>query len=522
MKHSSLSKNFGQPMHAAAGGAPAASSSEEDLVEQSVSYRLRNNVRCWFRPGAKPLLVLDFPLRAVAVQRCWRPLLERMAFGDSVSLDELASLVAHIPSGNTEMFLERLVRKAFCDRKGITVLDEYPAISIIIPVRNRQEDLAACLDSLKKLDYPPEKTEIIVVDDASSDDSPLVSQRFPVKLIQLKTHKQVSYCRNLAAQQATGEILAFIDSDCVADPLWLKELIPVFRDPEVGAVGGMVDSYFQDRGLDRYEKVKSSLQVSTWFKRSGHEERFFYVPSCNLLIRRELFLDLGGFREGLHVGEDVDLCWRLQNHGKDLEYRPVGKVYHKHRNSVWPFCRRRFQYGTSEPTLQQLHPDRIKQVLLPLPDALFWVLLTASACLSSIPLLFVAVAVLLCQMCRRYAYVRTSNIPVHGRLILSAALRSNLSLFYHICLFASRYYLFLFLVLWPFLPWLSAAGLCMHLVAGMVQYRIKTPQLTALSFLMFFSLEQLSYQLGVWWGCLRRAYFRPLMPRPVFSKSPKR
>ena len=70
---------------------------------------------------------------------------------------------------------------------------------------------------------------------------------------------------------------------------------------------------------------------------------------CNLLVRKEVFMKLGGFQEDLHVGEDVDLCWRMQDSGYDLEYGPIGKIYHRHRNTVQAFCRRRFDYGTSEP-----------------------------------------------------------------------------------------------------------------------------------------------------------------------------
>lgn len=499
-------------------GALTSRDSAEDTAGQHVLYRLRSGVRCWFRPNAKPLLVLDFPLRALAVHHCWRSLLEPMAAGDFVPFEALASCVPDMPADKTEIFLEHLVRKAFCDRKGINVLPRYPHVSIIVPVRNRQADLAACLDSLTRLQYPAEKTEIIVVDDNSSDNSLQVAERFPVKAISLSAHKQVSYCRNIAAREAKGEILAFIDSDCVAGPLWLQELIPTFRDPDVGAVGGLVDSYFQDKGLDRYEKVKSSLHVSTWFKRSSEKERFFYVPSCNLMIRRDLFLDLGGFRENLHVGEDVDLCWRLQNHGKVFEYRPVGKVYHKHRNSLFPFCIRRFQYGTSEPTLQQLHPDRIKQVFFPLPEFLFWVLVTASAVLSYPPLLLIAVAILLTHIWRLYSCVRKRNIPVHSTAITGAVIRSSLSVGYHACSLVSRYYLVFISVLWPCVPWLSMVALGMHLCAGIIQYRITKPQLNPLSFFIFFTLEQISYQLGVWWGCVKRLYFKPVTPRLVLSR----
>jgi len=485
-----------------------------------LAYRLRKGVRCFLPPDSKPVLILDFPLRAVALQQCWRPLLERMTTTEFVSIQALRSAVPNMPYVKTETFLEHLVRKALCDCQGIPVMTDYPQISIIIPVRNRAKDLTQCLRSLSDLRYPAQRMEIIVVDDASCDGSLQAAAQFPVKTIAVKTHRQVSYCRNLASRQAKGEILAFIDSDCVADPLWLKELIPAFRDPTVGAVGGMVDSYFEDQALDRYEKVKSSLQVSTWHKRSSDQERFFYVPSCNLLIRRCLFLELGGFCEDLHVGEDVDLCWRVENHGLAVDYRPVGKVYHKHRNRLWPFCRRRFQYGTSEPMLQQRHPDRAKRILLPMAEFLFWVLAGASAWLSCLPLFYLAAATLLFQICRCAYRVRNRGIPIPRMAIAGAVIRSFLALFYHLCLFVSRYYLVACVSLWPLAPAVSAGAMTMHILAGIVQFHIRHPRLNPFSFLALFSLDQIAYQLGVWWGCVRRLFFKPLRPMLAFKLNP--
>jgi len=282
-------------------------------------------------------------------------------------------------------------------------------------------------------------------------------------------------------------------------------------------VGGMVEAYAEEKRLDCYEKVKSSLRVSNWHKRSSEQERHFYVPSCNLLIRRELFRDLGGFREDLHVGEDVDLCWRLQKHGKVVEYRPVGKVYHRHRNHLWPFFRRRFQYGTSEPVLQQLHPDRTKQLLLPLPEFFFWIFLALSACFSCLPLLGVAAAFLIFQIYRRSLEVGNNGIPIRRMEIVRVVIRTSLALFYHLCLFVSRYYIVCRLLLEKQTPRLGACILAMHVLAGIVQFHIRRPHLSLPSFLAFFSLDQTAYQLGVWWGCCRQRFFKPLLPRPVFS-----
>lgn len=120
---------------------------------------------------------------------------------------------------------------------------------MIVPVRNRPEDIQACLDSLTVLDYPAEKLEIIVVDDASEDNTPEVVEQYPdVRLLRMTRHRQASLCRNRAAEIARGEILAFIDSDCLADPAWLKELVPAFLDPSLGALGGLVDAAWEEKG----------------------------------------------------------------------------------------------------------------------------------------------------------------------------------------------------------------------------------------------------------------------------------
>jgi hypothetical protein len=91
------------------------------------------------------------------------------------------------------------------------------------------------------------------------------------------------------------------------------------------------------------------------------------------------------------------------------------------------------------------------------------------------------------------------------------------SKFYHLCLFVSRYYVVVCAALWPLAPRLSVSALAMHTLAGIVQFRIRHPRLNPLSFLAFFSLEQTAYQLGVWWSCCRRRFYKPLLPRPVFS-----
>lgn len=477
-----------------------------------LSYRLPKRVS-YRQSGGSFQLVLNFPLKAIFLHPSWRAVFDLLSKGGDVPIETIIPLVDHSNPEKVEFFLDDLVRKGFLERDGLSALSEYPFVSIIIPVRNRPEEIEICLRSLERLDYPQERMEIIVVDDASDDNTPDAALEFEAKVICLEEHKQASFCRNLAAQGARGDILAFIDSDCLADPLWLKALVPVFRDRSIGAAGGTVDSYFVNKGLDRYEAVKSSLNVSTYFRRSGENDPFFYVPSCNLLVRRDLFLRLGGFREELHVGEDVDFCWRMQDEGHHVEFRPQGRIYHRHRNRIWPFCSRRFDYGTSEPLLQRLHPDRKKEMVFPVGASVFWGVVILAAVSGLLSLLILCVITIFTDALTRLFHTRTRGVAVGFSAVLMSVFRSYAGFFYHCCAFVSRYYLIWAIVVAPFFPLGSATILCVHLVSGMVEYFIKRPSLNPAVFLFYFSLEQLSYQWGVWWGCVRNLSFAAVNPR---------
>ena len=480
----------------------------------SLAYRLRKSVSLPETDG-NVQLVLAYPLKSVRIHPCWRNLFKHLSDQEFSSFDTIRSITESRNPDELEFFLNDLVRKGFLERKGVSALSDYPFVSVIIPVRNRPDDIAACLQTLKELAYSDDKLEIIVVDDASTDQTPDVVSRFPVRLIPLKQHKQAAYCRNLAARHARGDILAFIDSDCLAGSAWLRELVPAFKDTQLGALGGVVDSYFNENGLDRYEKVKSSLSVSSWFKRSQKNDPFFYLPACNLLVRRRLFLEIGGFKEELVVGEDVDLCWRIRKRGYQIEYRPEGRVYHKHRNRVFSFCRRRFEYGTSEPQLNKLHPEKIKKLCFPLLTSLFWASIILSIIPGYPPLFVISGAAVVADTIKNILKIRRREIPIKVSSLLLSVLRSYLAFFHHIASFVSRYYLFPSLIILPIAPSVSTIFLMLHLVAGTVDYVIKKPRLNLVPFLFYFSLEQLSYQLGVWWGCFKNICFRPINPTIV-------
>ncbi|EFK10400.1 glycosyltransferase family protein [delta proteobacterium NaphS2] len=306
-------------------------------------------------------LIRRFPLKTVSLHSLWKPAVRLFSQNPYVAVEDVVSLFETEHAARVEQMLTDLARKGFLAQRGRAELAVFPAISIIIPVHNRPCEIAACLESIEKLDYPKERLETIVVDDASTDHTPKIISRFPVRRILLEENRQAPFCRNLAAKEARGDILAFVDSDCLVSPLWLKELLPTFSDLSVAVVGGRVDAWFDRSALDRYEAANSSLIMGRHPMRSEKGNSSLYVPSCNMLVRREVFLAVDGFREHLVVGEDVDLCWRIRDSGYQVAFEPAGAVFHKHRNRIPAFCLRRFDYGTSEPLLQKHHKTRRKK-----------------------------------------------------------------------------------------------------------------------------------------------------------------
>ncbi|MCB2191294.1 MAG: mycofactocin biosynthesis glycosyltransferase MftF [Deltaproteobacteria bacterium] len=463
-------------------------------------------------------LTLGYPLKVVLLNPVWKGALQKMAQGNWVTMNEIARLSAPVSHDSAVDFLDGLAAKGYLRTSGMRTIAEYPLVSIIIPVRNRPREVNECLRSLAKLDYPASKTEIIVVDDASSDDTPHVISRYNVKLIRMASQRGASYCRNRGAAAANGEILAFLDSDCLASAGWLSDLVPAFQNQAVAVVGGLVDGYFRNSGLDKYEQVKSSLRVGRRFRRSDTDDKSFYVPSCNMLVRKREFHKAGGFNQELQVGEDVDLCWRMADAGGLLEYRQAGRVLHKHRTKWASFCGRRFDYGTSEPMLQKLHPRRSKRFPILAGALCFWASMAAYFFIQSAALTLLPWAILLTDGLFKFFRVRSQRLPLGVGAIIASTMSSYGAFALHLCKFASRYYLLLIPLLLPLGTWLPLGIIAAHLIAGITEYLGCHPAISLPAFMWWFTLEQISYQAGVWWGCLRQRHFRPLAPRPFLMR----
>ncbi len=460
-------------------------------------------------------LLSNLPVKIIRLNRSFFFLLKHIQSGG-----ELSEFVDRYPGLTTTTLLTTLlslVAKGYLKLERIAEICDYPCVSIIVPVRDRTEDLVECLNSLAVLDYPEDRKEIIVVDDGSEVKVSDVVTSPGVKVIRLEESKGPAACRNLGSKKATGEILAFLDADCVAMKNWLREIIPFLQAAQAGAAGGYVSGYHSAGFLDRYEEVASSLNLGKKLIIEGRSESGFYVPTANMLVDRQIFKAVGGFREGMQIGEDVDFCWRLRNSGYTLLYSPFGCVAHKHRNRLGSMLKRRSHYGMSESVLYRSHRDKRKTFFISLYSSLSLLLLMLSIIfLSPYPLLGVLLFFFI-DVGRKSKALKNTPARLSLPQTVSAAFRSHLSFFYFALFHFTRYYLVLVValgILWY--PLWIIGGLAI-IYTSIVDFHVKKPRLQYPFFLVFYVSEHLAYQAGVFWGCLRAGYFGSYLVRFRFT-----
>lgn len=466
-------------------------------------FRFRHGIRLIQSPRGGIILQCN-PLRALKINQSAYKILKKCNAGYQAEREPYA-----MNRPTTGMaFLDMLHQGGLLDWTPVQprVL---PLVSIVIPVYNRPLEIEACLESLLSLDYPRDKIEVIVVDDASQDHTPAVVRRYGVRLIVQPRNMGQSAARNTGVAAARGEIIAFLDSDCRAQPGWLRDLVPYFQDPRVALVGGYVATYDREKRVDRYEQVCSALNMGRDQALGRGDNCVFYVPTCNMLVRRQTYTQAGGLDESLHVGEDVDLCWRLMAAKHHLFYVPRGHVQHKHRNRFLSGLLRRFDYGTSEAVLYARFPKVAKQ--FPWQPAGIGVILAAVVALAtqSWPWLVLMAGLLAVETgCKRLQLRRKMDIRLSSGEILAAVIKSHFQLAYYLSFYVVRYHLLLLLAL--SLVWPSGLWLCLAMIflPTLVVYIRKRPRLSFPVFAFFYLAEHAFYQCGAFWGCLKQKNFR--------------
>jgi len=224
--------------------------------------------------------------------------------------------------------------------------ETYPSISIAISTKDRREDLMNVLNSIKEVDYPKDKLEIIVVEETHN-----AQEIEGVKYVSIPVENRgFGYTRNVAVKNASNEIIVFTDDDCIVTEDWLKEIVsPLIKDEGVAGVAGGVlvkncktIGYcenvigFPNGGLIRIHNSKGNIVETK------------ELSTCNCAYRRKVFEKLGLFRiDTKYSGEDYEFAKRVNRHYRCVFY-PDAVVYHKPRESLIKIFKWFVRRGISE------------------------------------------------------------------------------------------------------------------------------------------------------------------------------
>ncbi len=229
-------------------------------------------------------------------------------------------------------------------------LPRAPFVSVIVCSYNGGRTLAACLDSLSKLNYPD--YEVILVDDGSTDDTAYIAAQFPqVRYIHQSNHG-LSHARNTGAAAARGEVLAYTDSDCMADVDWLYYLIGTLISGDYAGVGGPNVTPPAQNWVQACVAAAPGGPSHVLLSDTVAE----HIPGCNMAFYRWAFESVGGFDAEYHkAGDDVDFCWRIQQAGWVIAFSPPAIVWHYRRFTLRAFLKQQDGYGEAESLLRFKH-----------------------------------------------------------------------------------------------------------------------------------------------------------------------
>jgi mycofactocin system glycosyltransferase len=400
--------------------------------------------------------------------------------------------------------------------------DRVSDVTVVIPVRDRQAELARCLAGLAG------GPQVIVVDDGSAE--PAATARTAAaagaRLLRRPVNGGPGAARNTGLAAAATPLVAFLDSDCVPEPGWLDALLPHFADPAVGAVAPRIIPAEPGRSwLARYEGASSALDMGPRASIVRPGARVSYVPAAALVVRRAAAGP--GFAEDLPVGEDVDFGWRLAAAGWRVRYQPEATMRHQHRVRLRSWFARRKDYGTSAARLEQRHPGSVRPLRISAWTALAWTAAAAGRPAAGAALAATSVALLARRLARvtgepwpaaRTAWPLAARLAGGGTLAAGRPLGSAISRAWWPAALAAglavpraRYPLAALVLAPPLLDWAE-----------------RRPPLDPARYAAARLLDDVAYSLGVWQGCVQRRTIRPLLPvitgpgrRPAGTPGPR-
>jgi mycofactocin glycosyltransferase len=369
-------------------------------------------------------------------------------------------------------------------------------VTVVVPVRDRPAPLTRLLKAVGGV-------SCLVVDDGSLDAAAIegVARAGGARYLGLPTSVGPAGARNAGLAAVDTPFVAFVDSDCVPSRGWLEPLLAHFEDPAVAAVAPRVVALDGRGWLARYEATRSPLDMGDRPGLVRPRARVPYVPTAALVVRRAVFSN-PCFDESLRGGEDVDFVWRAVAAGWNVRFEPTSTVTH-HADRNWlEWATRRAFYGSTAGPLARRHPGDIAAVRLP-----GWLALAGSLLLVRRPV--AAAGCVLgagALLARRLRGVVDDPTGVATLLVARALTRGTAPI---VTSAVRAWSPALVAALWS--RRLRRAGLVAFAAAAFADWRLRRPRLDPARYLAAHAADDLSYGLGLWWGCWRSRTLRPLL-----------
>lgn len=252
-----------------------------------------------------------------------------------------------------------------CNRKRDELsrvdFERLPTVSVIVPVKDEEKVVGRLLDALLKLDYPPDKWEVVVVEDGSKDDTLKVcleyAERFPCcfKLVRKPDSNGKPSALNFGLRHAVGEIVAVFDADNVPEPDTLKRAAVYFiHDPSLAAVQGRLRTINSGLNmLTKFVSLEEAVWCEAYLRGKDALKLFVYLKGSCQFIRRSFLDAIGGF-DGEALSEDMDLSVRLVEGGYHVRYAPDVCSWQEVPSNVKELFKQRTRWfrGTMEAALK--------------------------------------------------------------------------------------------------------------------------------------------------------------------------
>lgn len=244
-------------------------------------------------------------------------------------------------------------------------------LSVIIPAKNEEKYLSKCLEYLDRaIQSWVGKVEIILVDNGSADSTKLIAKGYGCRIIE-QSSGTISRLRNLGAKTAMGDILAFLDADCLVATDWISFCVRDFSDEKVAVVG---------------TRAVPDFKNATWVEKAWHRlvtgaERPDYVDwlgTSNLFVKKAAFFHVGGFDERLETAEDVGFSYRIRKKYLIFLEKRINTIHLRESKTLSGLFKREYWRGQNSLKslwLNHFNPKELPSVAVPAINLILTVIL---------------------------------------------------------------------------------------------------------------------------------------------------